>query len=114
MAQGIGDLPPLRAKILLLPGTVSPETALGIQSGWVMSYGLSGKDSITVSSLESDFAVLALQRELVTLDGAVIERQEIPLHLPAGDDSQALRAVYGGLLALGVPPKGLAEVPGMR
>ena len=81
--------------------------ALRIPSEWVVDYGLSVRDSLTISSLEPDLAVLALQRELVPLDGAVIEQQELPLPIPPGTSAQAVMAFYGSLLILGVQPEEL-------
>ncbi|MCL2563474.1 MAG: hypothetical protein FWE08_05500 [Oscillospiraceae bacterium] len=78
-----------------------------IPSQWVVDYGLSVRDSLTVSSLEPNHAVLALQRELVTLDGTVIEQQELPLPIPSGTSVQGVMALYGSLLILGVPPEEL-------
>ena len=96
----------LRCRVLLAPSDGQRET-LEIPSQWVMSYGFAVRDSLTVSSLEPDQAVLALQRELVTLDGAVLERQELPLPIPPGIGAQGVMALYGSLLALGVAPEAL-------
>ena len=99
----------LRTRVLLAPGSTAQKTVAGISSDWVVSYGLSGKDSITLSSLEGGFAVLALQRELVTLGGKVVEQQEIPLAFSEGLDAQGLMAVYGSLLLLGEGPEGMCR-----
>ena len=103
------EIPDLTARVLLVPGSIPQKTMAGISSGWVVSYGLSGKDSITLSSLEPGFAVLALQRELVTLEGKVVEQQEIPLSFSQSLDSQGLMAVYGSLLVLGKKPEAIAR-----
>jgi len=95
-------------RALLTPGDGGTDT-LAISSKWVVSYGLAVRDSITVSSLEPDHAVLALQRELVTLDGAVIERQELPLPIPPNTGAEGVMALYGSLLILGVPPEELGR-----
>ncbi len=50
----------------------------------------------------------ALQRELVTVDGQVVERQEFPLDLERGEEEQSALAVAGALLLLGVPPEELS------
>lgn len=65
------------------------------------------RDSLTISSREGDRLWAALQRELVTLGGQVVERQEFPL--PLGPDGRAMSdlAVAGALLLLGVPPEEL-------
>jgi len=98
----------LSCRALLLPGDAPVELLSQIPSKWATSFGLSVKDSITVSSLGSACAVLALQRELVTLEGAVTEQQEIPLPIPSGASAAEVMALYGSLLLLGVPPEGLA------
>jgi len=97
----------IRCKALLAPSDRGAE-ALGIQSKWVVSYGLAVRDSLTVSSLEPDLAVLALQREIPTLRGTVVERQEVPLPIPPGSGAGGVMALYGSLLILGVPPEELA------
>jgi len=102
--EHFSDLPKIRCRALLVPGNISGQTIAGIQSKWVVSYGLSGKDSITVSSLEKDMAVLALQRELMTLQNQVIERQELPVRLPDESNSEEVMAAYGSLLLLGGIP----------
>jgi len=98
----------LSCRALLLPGGVQMAAFSQIPSKWVVSFGLSSKDSITVSSLTPDSALLALQRELVTLSGQVIEQQEIPISIPPSTSASGVMAFYGALLLLGVPPKRLA------
>ena len=98
----------LSCRALLLPGDVQMAAFSQISSKWVVSFGLSSKDSITVSSLTPDSALLTLQRELVTLDGQVIEQQEIPVTIPSSASAPGIMALYGSLLLLGVPPKQLA------
>jgi len=97
----------LRCQALLVPGDSPMETVLQIPARWVVSFGLSGKDSITISSLEPDHAVLALQRELVTLNQRIVERQELPLHVPPGTSAAGVMAFYGALLLLDVTPEAL-------
>ena len=105
----ISSVPPdLSCRVLLLPGSGEPAVFSQIPSKWAVSFGLSGKDSITVSSLAPDFAVLSLQRELVALDGQVIEQQEIPLLMPHATSAPGLMALYGSLLLLGVAPERIA------
>jgi len=106
-SSGSGRTPNIRCTALLTPGDRGSEIH-GIASKWVVSYGLAARDSLTVSSLEPDFAVLALQRELPTLLGTVIERQELPLPIPRGTGAGGVMALYGSLLILGIPPEELA------
>jgi len=96
----------LSCRVLLLPGD-GQTVASQIPSKWAVSFGLSSKDSITLSSLTRDSALLSLQRELVTLDGFVIEQQEIPIVIPRATSAPGLMAFYGSLLLLGVSPKEL-------
>ena len=72
-----------------------------------MSYGASPRDSLTISSREGDRLWAALQRELVTVGGQVVERQEFPLTLPPGTKELSALAAAGALLLLGVPPEAL-------
>ena len=98
---------PLSCRALLLPGDATVERLSQISSKWATSFGLSAKDSITVSSLGPTCAVLALQRELITLDGLIIEQQELPLPIPHTASAPEMMALYGSLLLLGVPPERL-------
>lgn len=65
-------------RILLAPGDSLPE----VPAETVITYGLSPRDSLTLSSLRSP--VLCVQRALPRPDGTVVEPQEFPLPpLPA-------------------------------
>ena len=97
----------LSCRALLLSGDVQGALVLQIASQWAVSFGLSVKDSITVSSVAPDTAVLALQRELVTLEHQVLEQQEIPLAVPQGTSAAGMMALTGCLLLLGMPPEKL-------
>ena len=103
-------LPPdgklIHVRYLLLPGD-SPCPL--IQADCAVSYGLSDRDSITVSSLGEDRMVLSLQRELVTLPGYVLERQEFCLPRPLSLSIEQALLVYGALLMMGVRPSCLSR-----
>lgn len=72
----------LRCRILLVSGNVSPSYLARIQAECVITYGLSPRDSLTLSSLTAP--VLCVQRILPRPDGALIEPREVPLpELPA-------------------------------
>ena len=68
-----------------------------------VSYGTSPRDTLTLSSLEGNHICLALQRELVTLAGEVVERQELVLPFPADASPLPFLAAAGALLLLGLP-----------
>ena len=72
-----------------------------------MSYGVSPRDSLTISSREGELLWAALQRELVTVDGRVVERQEFPLRLEPGEEELSVLAAAGALLLLGITPEEL-------
>ena len=65
---------PVPRRVLLTPGRPG-------QAPMTVSYGPSPRDTITFSSLTPAALVLALQREVVTLDGRRVERQELPVPL---------------------------------
>ncbi len=52
--------------------------------------GLSPRDTITLSSIKEDSAVIGLQRGVACFDGSVAEPQEIPVAFSHGADSFAL------------------------
>lgn len=100
---------PRQCRTALLPGGmggVSPQAASAV------SYGASPRDSLTISSREGNTLWAALQRELVTVDGQVVERQEFPLALEPGEEELPALAAAGALLLLGVPPERLRRPPG--
>ncbi|MDR1693458.1 MAG: hypothetical protein LBR72_08890 [Oscillospiraceae bacterium] len=70
-----------------------------------ITYGLGAKNTVTLSSRDRDGCMLALQRDIVTLSGELLERQEIPLP-PLKSPEWALAAA-GALLAAGCPPEDL-------
>lgn len=90
--------PPLPCRVLLLPGTLA-HLARAIPAAWVVSYGLSSRDTLTLSSLRPP--CLTLQRELVTLAGDCLEPQEIPLPHPPQAPPFHLLAWAGVQLLLG-------------
>lgn len=93
-------------RLLLLPGT-EPALIGRCEATCVMSYGVSSKDSLTVSSLEADQVSIAVQRELVTITGGTVERQELILSVREGKKPLPLLAFVGLLLVLGVPAEEL-------
>lgn len=91
-------------RCLLLPGTMGGLTGR-LHAGWVVSYGLDRRDTLTLSSMERGRLLVALQRELVTLDGTTVEGQEFPLSNGSGLSPMAALACVGVQLLLGVPPE---------
>lgn len=90
---------PRQCRTALVPG----ELNVPLRAASAVSYGVSPRDSLTISSREGDVLWAALQREVVTIDGQVIERQEFPLALEPGGEELSTLAAAGALLLLGVP-----------
>lgn len=92
-------IPPSR--LLLLPGS-DLSLLQRCKAACVMSYGGSSKDSLTLSSLEGRQLSLAIQRELPTLSGGSVERQELMFPLRGEEGPLDLLFRVGLLLVLGV------------
>jgi hypothetical protein len=102
----------IRCGILLLPGdTVADDTVAddriaggndtcGCEAGCIVTYGMSPKNTITLSSISETSCVLAIQREFLTVSGDMLERQEI--RIMGGMKPGRLLAVAGALLILGL------------
>ncbi len=91
----------LRARSLLLPGDSDASFALLLRAPQVVTYGLSPRDTLTLSSLAGAERLLCLQRSLLTLGGTLLEPQEFPLSsaLNALPDEHALLVAGLRLLA---------------
>lgn len=105
-ATGWAGAGAVECRTVLLPGSAGP-LARALRTGQAVSYGTSPKDTLTFSSLEGSQICLALQRELVSLEGTVVEQQELVLPFPAGESPLPFLVLAGTLLLLGVPPEEL-------
>lgn len=94
-------------RTVLLPGD-TPAGGWRLQAASAVSYGPGPRNTLTVSSQGEGRLWLALQREVVTVQGQVVERQEFPFVPPSGQSTQAALAVAGALLLLGVRPDHLS------
>ncbi len=104
-ATGWAGAGSVNCRLVLLPGSAAP-MARGMHVEGAVSYGTGPKNTITLSSLGESTICLAIQRELVTVNGNVVERQELVLPYPAGLASPDLfMARVGALLLLGVQPQ---------
>ena len=92
---------PERCRTVLLPGGLGTTP---LRAASAVSYGVSPRDSLTISSREGGALWIALQRELVTVDGRIVERQEFPLTLePGGQVLSALAAAGRVSFSLPLP-----------
>ncbi|MEG0321404.1 MAG: hypothetical protein RR606_04340 [Oscillospiraceae bacterium] len=91
----------IKSRIVLLPGSAGALCKL-ISAESAVSYGTSPQDTLTLSSLEGEQICVALQRELVTVAGIIVERQELVLPYPAATETPPhFMAQVGALLLLG-------------
>ena len=97
---------PRQCRTVLLPGEMG---GAPLRAASAVSYGVSPRDSLTISSRERDTLWAALQRELVTVDGRVVEQQEFPVSLGQGEEELSALAAAGALILLGVPPEKLGR-----
>lgn len=95
-------------RTVLLPGD-APAEHWQLQAASAVSYGPGPRDTLTLSSREGRQLWCAIQRELVTVEGRVVERQELPLRLPDHMSPLSVLAAAGALLLLGVPPEELGR-----
>lgn len=94
---------------VLLPGTAA-ELLARIEAAGAVSYGTSGRDSVTLSSRSGERLVVSLQRELVRPDGTVVERQELVVPASPRLDPPRALVLAGALLLLGAEPRALEGV----
>ena len=99
-ATGLAGAGLIRPRLALVPGD-SAALARGVRAVSAVSYGLGRRNTLTLSSMEGGSAAVALQRELVTLSGAGVERQEWVLPFDAGQESpEEFLCLVGALLLL--------------
>ena len=96
----LSDLRPLTRTgcgILLISGDAD---ASFFESNCFVTYGMSPKNTLTASSISGGRLVVSLQREIVTVTGTVLERQEL---VTASNVSTELQlAATGAVLLLGL------------
>ena len=98
-----GRTSPIVCRTVLLPGS-DAEALRQVRAASAVSYGHSPRDSLTISSREENQMWATLQREIVTLQGHVVERQEFSIPLVRRGEEMSALAAAGALLLLGVPP----------
>ena len=71
----------------------------------VICCGMSGRDTLSVSSLERNSASVSLQREITTFQGQTVDPGDIPVALSLPADAYSLSAAVGVLLLSGADPQ---------
>ena len=97
---------PVACDTVVLPGLCALETAGARQ---IVSYGLSPRDTLTLSSMNGGNMVAALLREIVNIGGKRLDRQEIVLPPGNGLNPAGLLAALGALLCAGADPVALPQ-----
>ena len=67
--------------------------------------GMSETDAFSFSSIGERIALAEISREIITLTGSVIEKQELLLPLPEHIEPLAALGIFASLLLLGYPPE---------
>ena len=99
-ATGLAGAGLIRPRVALLPGD-SVALANRVRAVSAVSYGLGRRNTLTLSSMEGGNVAVALQRELMTLSGAGVERQEWVLPYDAQRESpEEFLCLVGALLLL--------------
>lgn len=102
------DLPPTKTmrgscQALLLPGALS-SLAKEFSARWVVSCG-GNRDTLALSFLTGNTFGLSVQRDILSLTGERIERQELCLPRKGALSPPYLLLLAGAQLLLGVPPE---------
>ena len=99
-ATGLAGAGLIRPRVALLPGD-SVALLSRVRATSAVSYGLGRRNTLTLSSMEGGNVAVALQRELMTLSGAGVERQEWVLPYDAQRESpEEFLCLVGALLLL--------------
>lgn len=88
----------------LLPGGLSALTR-SLPAGSILSYGPSGRNTITLSGLNNGRAAVAVQRKFPSLSGRSVERQELVLPYDGATTPDLFLAQVGAALLMDRLPK---------
>jgi len=88
----------IRCGILLMPGDMDPDF---IKADNTVRYGLSERDSVSLSSIKSRECVMAIKNEINALNGRKLEVQEIKIQRKGGMNLMDLMASDACVLLMG-------------
>ncbi|GHV05676.1 hypothetical protein FACS1894217_02970 [Clostridia bacterium] len=91
---------PCECKIAVIPGDASPDLRY-VRAGRVVTYGLSPRNTVTVSSMTDKYLMLAIQNEILNLDRRRVECQEFFAPRPRAVPPDTAIAAATALLVLG-------------
>ena len=104
-AVGWAGAAAIYCRTALLPDSAGA-LARALLADRAVSYGLSARDTITLSSLEEEKICVCVQREIIRLDGGLVERQELILPRQKDEPPELLLARVGVCLLLGRGTRG--------
>lgn len=96
-AAGWAGAGALNCRAALLPGGIGALTRT-LSARLAVSYGMGPANTLTLSSLATDHAAVAIQREFSSLGGRPIERQELILPYRGPTPDLFLARIGAGLL----------------
>lgn len=98
------------ADYVIVPDICNISTIKQLSPKSVVTYGLSCKNTITVSSLIDKQMVISIQRELVAITGCRIDPQEFPISLKDINTVEAILASVAILLILGISTEKIQSI----
>lgn len=103
-AAGWAGAGTVACRTVLLPGAAMSLARI-LRTERAVSYGSAPRDTLTFSSLEEGHISIALQREVETITGRTVERQEFRLPLPQGVSPYHVLALAGARILLTGSPR---------
>lgn len=98
------------ASYVIMPDISGISTIKQLCPKSVITYGLSCKNTVTVSSVIRNNMVVSIQRELVTISGARIDAQEFPVSLQDINNVDSALASVALLLQLNIPIEKIKKI----
>jgi len=99
----------IRCGAAVLPGSRAARASQLVSTDLIVTYGMSGRDTVTLSSSQEE-VVVAVQRELVDDAGVCVLPQEIPVK---GADRYAPEFILASsalLMLSGLPPSEIGDI----
>ncbi len=103
-----------QADTVIVPDICSVSTISQLNPKSVITYGLSCKNTVTVSSLIQSKLIVSVQREIVSLGKNRIVEQEFSIDLKNSNQIEALLASISILLLLDIPVETIKHIDFLR
>lgn len=111
----VGNPPPRKSirfdsRVLIVPDCMDSEKLSAFPENNVISYGLRSKNTVTASSLIGEKLVVAIQKEIPTVNGATVDEQEFSVNVKNGGQSDKVLGIVSTLLTLNVPVEEISKI----